>query len=136
MKGAKISMNVISNNGYHRWKSEKVNINKKKMIRVNKSSNDSVYLDGFVNLNGLLLVFVFVVGFLYLYSMNGSAVQGYEINQIEEEINVLREEADELKIREAELNSLYRLEEERGNLEMEEVDDVVYVHDSSSVALK
>jgi hypothetical protein len=41
-----------------------------------------------------------------------------------------------LKIREAELNSLYRIEEEGGSLEMEEVDEVVYVHDSGSIALK
>jgi len=134
-KGAKVSMNVISNSSYHRWKTKKSSVYKKEKIS-SETNIGTIHLDGFVNLNGVLLVFVFAVGFLYLYSMNGSAVQGYEIKKIENEINELREESDNLKIREAELNSLYRLEEEKGNSDMEEVDDIVYVHDSNSMALK
>ncbi|MDH4330130.1 MAG: hypothetical protein OEV93_01090 [Candidatus Moranbacteria bacterium] len=128
-------MNVISNSSYHRWKTKKSSVYKKEKIS-SETNIGTIHLDGFVNLNGVLLVFVFAVGFLYLYSMNGSAVQGYEIKKIENEINELREESDNLKIREAELNSLYRLEEEKGNSDMEEVDDIVYVHDSNSMALK
>ncbi|MFC1638534.1 hypothetical protein ACFL2R_03860, partial [Patescibacteria group bacterium] len=65
-----------------------------------------------------------------------SAMQGYKIKEIEKEIEDLRGEAERLQIREAELNSLYRLEEEGRNLDMHDVDDVMYVKGKQPVALR
>ncbi|OIP60434.1 MAG: hypothetical protein COZ29_02635 [Candidatus Moranbacteria bacterium CG_4_10_14_3_um_filter_45_9] len=84
---------------------------------------------------GVLLV-VFVIGGGYLYSVNQSAVQGYHMRTLEKEIGKLKQDNANLKIAEADLRSLYRIESVEGDLQMEKVDTAVYFEERGSVALK
>lgn len=129
-------MNIISNEGYCRWKTRNRNIIKKKNKKSIDMTGNFENLGGFVKLNSLVLLLALAVGSLYLYSMNGSAMQGYEVQAFEREIESLEEESENLRIKEAELNSLHKLEEERDNLGMQEIEDIVYIHNSNSMAFK
>jgi Tfp pilus assembly protein PilN len=84
---------------------------------------------------GVLLV-VFVVGGGYVYSVNRSAVQGYHMRTLEKEIEVLKQENAELKIAEADLRSLYRIEAAEEDLHMQKVDTTIYLEERGPVALK
>jgi len=84
---------------------------------------------------GVLLV-VFVIGGGYLYSVNQSAVQGYHMRTLEKEIGKLKQDNANLKIAEADLRSLYRIESVEGDLQMEKADTAVYFEERGSVALK
>lgn len=82
---------------------------------------------------GALLV---VAGILYIYSINSSAVKGYQIKQVEKEISDLQKENEKLKIQEAELKSLYHVEEASKQLNMGEMKNISYIEETSPVALK
>jgi len=82
---------------------------------------------------GALLI---ISGILYIYSINSSAVKGYQMKQVEKQISDLEKENDKLKIREAELKSLYHVEEATKDLNMAEMKNVSYVEQTSPVALK
>jgi len=91
---------------------------------------------GSVNPMFIVLFFAIIAGVLYLYSINGSAVKGYQIKQVEKEIGGLKQENEKLKIREAELNSLYKIEEESESLNMTKPNEIVYIEEKGPVALK
>lgn len=85
---------------------------------------------------GVLLA-VFVAGGGYVYSVNQNAVHGYQIRSLEKEISVLKQENAKLKIREADLLSLYRIESIGGELEMQKPESVLYLEErDAAVALK
>lgn len=84
---------------------------------------------------GVLLV-IFVIGGGYLYSVNQSAVQGYHMRTLEKEISKLKQDNANLKISEADLRSLYRIETAEGDLKMEKVDTAIYLEERGPVALK
>jgi hypothetical protein len=77
---------------------------------------------------GVLLV-IFVIGGGYLYSVNRSAVMGYHLRTLEKEIDALKQENAELKISEADLRSLYRIEASGEELQMQKVDTVTYLEE-------
>lgn len=91
---------------------------------------------GFVNAKIMLGVLLVISGILYIYAINSSAVKGYQIKQIEKEISELQKENEKLKIREAELKSLYHVEEASKQLNMGEMRNISYVEEASPVALK
>ena len=78
---------------------------------------------------------VFVAGGCYLYSVNQSAVQGYHMRSLEQSISKLKQENAELKISEADLRSLYRIEASEEALSMQKTDDTVYLEERGPVAL-
>lgn len=73
-------------------------------------------------------------GLLYLYSINHTAVKGLEIRTIEKEISQMQNENENLKIKEAELKSLYKIEESSKNLNMSQLKDVKYIEETGPVA--
>lgn len=77
---------------------------------------------------GLLLV-IFAAGGCYLYSVNRSAVQGYHMRTLEKEIDKLKQENTELKIAEADLRSLYRIEASEEALAMQKLETVIYLEE-------
>lgn len=77
---------------------------------------------------GILLV-LFVAGGGYLYSVNRSAVQGYHMRTLEKEIDTLKQQNAELKIAEADLRSLYRIETAQDDLHMQKIDTAVYLEE-------
>lgn len=83
---------------------------------------------------GVLLV-IFVVGGGYLYSVNRSAVQGYHLRTLENEIGKLKQKNAELKIAEADLRSLYRIEALGEELNMQKADVVTYLEGHRGVPL-
>jgi len=73
---------------------------------------------------------------IYLYSINSSAVKGHKIRKAETEIGELKKEHEKLMIKEAELKSLYHIEEASKELDMDELNDISYIEEISPVAFK
>lgn len=90
---------------------------------------------GFIN--PVFVVFACAVfsGLVYLYSINRTAVKGLAIRQIENEIAQTQKENENLKIKEAELKSLYHIEEQSKQLNMEALKDAQYVEENAAVAM-
>lgn len=91
---------------------------------------------GFISPFVIIVVFVALAGIFYIYSINSSAVKGYKIKEIEKNISQLKEENEKLKIREAELQSLYYIEEESKKLNMTELKDVSYIEETGPIAFR
>jgi hypothetical protein len=84
-----------------------------------------------------ILTAVFVSGGYYLYSVNQSAVQGYHMRTLEKEINTLKQKNAELRIAEADLRSLHRIEEVSSQeLQMQKLENVKYIEERGPVALR
>jgi hypothetical protein len=79
---------------------------------------------------------VVVLGACYLYTTNRVAVQGFAIRGAEKEIARLKQDNKQLRIQEAELKSLYRIEEAGKRLNMFEPTEVIYIEESNSIALR
>jgi len=74
---------------------------------------------------------------VYLAIINTTAVKGFEVKKIEQQIEELKTENKQLQIEEAELNSFYNIKDNVGNLNMVEAKDVVYIdNNDKSVAVK
>lgn len=77
-----------------------------------------------------ILTAVFVSGGCYLYSVNQNAVQGYHMRTLEKEINILKQKNAELRIAEADLRSLHRIEEVSSQeLQMQKLENVKYIEE-------
>ena len=84
----------------------------------------------------IVLLTAFVVGGGYLYSVNQSAVQGYHMRTLEKETDMLKQENSELKIAEADLRSLYRIEASGEALQMQKPDTIIYLEEHGPIALR
>ncbi|MEK7494728.1 MAG: hypothetical protein AAB519_01290 [Patescibacteria group bacterium] len=85
----------------------------------------------------MVLMVMFVAGGGYLFSVNQTAVQGYHLRALEKEIDTLKEKNSELRIAEADLRSLYKIEASKDELQMEKVDtNVKFLEARDTVALK
>lgn len=93
-------------------------------------SNDSLSGSVHMFVMGVLLV-VFVAGGGFLYSVNQTAVQGYQLRVLEKKIDSLKQENAELKIAEADLRSLYRIEASSEALSMQKFDNIIYLEEQS-----
>jgi hypothetical protein len=83
-----------------------------------------------------LMVCIFVLGGMYLYTTNRIAVQGYTIGEREKQLALLKRDNNQLRIEEAELKSLYRIEEAGKRLNMFEPTQIHYVDESNTLALR
>lgn len=102
-------------------------------IKIKKQEKMSA--SGFVNPVVSVVVLGIFAGLLYVYSINQSAVKGFQIRKIEKEIVQLRNENELLKIKEAELKSLYKIEQSSKDLNMLEVAEIKYLDETNSLAL-
>ncbi len=114
---------VVIRGSYCRWKT-KTNKNIKEILR-----------PGFVSPWFVVAVFIAFSG-IYLYFINSGAIKGYEMRQIEKEISSLKKESEELRIKEAELKSLYRIEESSRRLNMAQTLQVSFIEEKSPLAMK
>ncbi|MEP7162658.1 MAG: hypothetical protein ABI747_02740 [Candidatus Moraniibacteriota bacterium] len=64
---------------------------------------------------------LFIAGGTYLYSVNKSAVQGYEMRTLEKDMKELKKKNAELKVQEAEARALSRVEAGSAELRMEKI---------------
>lgn len=100
-----------------------------------KQKRQMINTSGFISPVMIAVVFAMFAGFFYIYSINQSAVKGYEIRQIEKKISQISNDNELLKIKEAEFRSFYKIEETSKNLNMLEVTDVTYIDTASPLAL-
>lgn len=93
---------------------------------------------GFGLLSGVLLVFVAVIA--HVWSINRTAIQGYAVRVVEREMSETQAENQKLRITEAELLSLGRIEEAKGRLQLIETQpgsqDVSYMDARMPLALR
>lgn len=91
---------------------------------------------GFISPVFIVLACTAFSGLFYIYSVNQTAVKGLEIRNAEREISLQRKENEALKIKEAELKSLYRIEGSIKDLNMISADNVKYLEENPQVAFK
>ncbi|MEI9966846.1 MAG: hypothetical protein WDN67_04430 [Candidatus Moraniibacteriota bacterium] len=84
----------------------------------------------------LVLFTLFLSAGLYLFSVNQTAVQGYRIRELEKEISTLHDRNAELRITEADLRSLYRIQSSQESLQMTKIESIKYLESNHSVALR
>ena len=101
-----------------------------------KTNTEKINVKGFINSTVLIVALLFVSAAVYLYSINSSASKGYQMRQVEKDINSLKKENENLKIKEAELKSLYHIEESSKNLNMGDLKNVSYIEETGPVAMK
>ena len=101
-----------------------------------KTNTEKANIKGFINSTVLIIALLIVSAGIYLYSINSSASKGYQMRHVEKDIDSLRKENENLKIKEAELKSLYHIEESSKNLNMEDLKNVSYIQETGPVAMK
>lgn len=102
-----------------------------------KRGGGRVALDGSAQTFFVLLLFaLFLSGGLYLFSVNRTAVQGYHLRGLEREIATLRDDNASLRIQEADLRSLYRIQAAQADLEMTKIETLKYLKQRDSVAIR
>ena len=91
---------------------------------------------GRVTLNFLLVVLICIFGVIYIFEVNNVATQGYQIRDLEQKAQELRENNEKLKLKEAELRSMYNIEQKTKDLNMVAPKDVSYISLPGNVAMK
>jgi len=114
---------VVAMGNSYRWQRKK-----------QKTKNKTI--TGSISTSFIMALFIFLSGLFYLYSINNNAVKGYRIRCVEKELTEQENKNEQLKIQEAELNSLYRLKSESERLNMSELKEIVYIEESGPMALK
>jgi len=84
----------------------------------------------------LLVSLICAAGVFYIFEVNNAATQGYKIQSLEKQAQELRDSNEKLKIKEAELRSMYNIEEKTKDLNMTAPKDVSYLTLPGNVAMK
>lgn len=108
---------------------------KTKRKQVSQAAPKAKHNAGFINPVFVVAIFGFLAGLFYLYSINQSAVRGFQIKQVEKEIAQIEKSNEKLKIKEAELKSLYHIEESSKQLNMSALGTVNYIDEGETMAL-
>lgn len=107
------------------------NIKRKTILpTVAKSSHTA----GFINPVFVVLACTAFSGLFYIYSVNQTAVKGIAIRSAENAVAQQKKANESLKIKEAELKSLYHIEESSKQLNMAPVASAKYLEETPSVA--
>ena len=106
---------------------------KESKIKLKQKSSSGMFIPFFT---AVLVVMIFISGAFYLYQVNDLATKGYEIRDIENQIEVLEKESKKMKIKEVELRSMYNIEKSTQELNLVSPQSVTYVEMDSSVAMK
>ena|SRR3990172_7105512 len=91
---------------------------------------------GRVTLNFVLVVLICLFAVVYIIEVNNVATKGYEIRDLEKKAEELKEGNEKLRIREAELRSMYNIEEKTKELNMTIPRDISYLSLPGSMAMK
>jgi len=89
---------------------------------------------GFISPVLVVLACTAFSGLFYIYSVNQTAVKGIAIRNAEKEVAAQEKNNESLKIKEAELKSLYRIEEASKQLNMVDAAGVKYLEETPAVA--
>ena len=90
---------------------------------------------GFISPVFIVLACTAFSGLFYIYSVNQTAIKGIAIRNAEKEVARKQKENESLKIKEAELMSLYKIEEASKELNMVTAESVKYIEENQSVAI-
>lgn len=116
---------VVIRGNFHHWKTKTArNTNIKEFLQ-----------QGFAS-SWLIVATFLVIAALYLYCINSTATKGYQMKQTEKEITEFQKESEQLKIKEAELKSLYNIEESSRKLNMAETAQISYIEEESPLAMR
>ncbi len=89
---------------------------------------------GFINPVFVVLICAVFSGVFYVYCINQTATKGIVIGQVEKEITKEKNENESLRIRQAQVKSLYHIEELSKDLNMVSAQNVIYLEESPTVA--
>ena len=92
------------------------------------------HVAGFINPVLVVLAAAAFSGLFYIYSVNQTAVKGVAIRDAEKEVDDQQTENESLKIREAELESLYTIQDTSSQLNLAPVANAKYLEESPTVA--
>jgi len=106
----------------------------KRKIKIQPLAAVKPRLAGFINPVFIVLACTVFSGLFYIYSVNQTAIKGIQIRNAEKEIADKQKDNETLKIKEAELKSLYHIEEESKQLNMIDSPNVKYIEENPSVA--
>lgn len=109
-------------------------IKRKTQIQWQPISALKSYTAGFISPVFVVLACAVFSGLFYIYSVNQTAVKGIEIRNVEKDIAEQQKNNESLKIREAELKSLYHIEEKSKEMNMTNASNVKYLEGNVSVA--
>jgi len=128
--GAKImkKRNVVIRRPSSQWRPQL-----KRKIKIQNQLN--INAAGFINPVVIVAVFAAFSGLFYMYSINQSAVKGFQIRTIEKEIAQIEKENELLRIREAELKSLGVIEQFGKDSNMAETSEVIFLDEAAPLAL-
>ena len=110
------------------------NIKRKLQIQTPRMAVSKLHLAGFISPVFIVLACAAFAGLFYIYSVNQTAVKGIEIRRAEQEVAAEQRNNELLKIKEAELKSLYHIEEESKQLDMVDSANIKYLEETPSVA--
>ena len=88
---------------------------------------------------GMIFVFAFTMAaatVFYLYQTNDLTNKGYEMKDIEKEIQQLKKENEKNKIKEVELRSMYNIEKTAKDLNLVSSSEISYLEIDQAVAMK
>jgi cell division protein FtsL len=108
--------------------------NTKRKIKIKPVAAIRSHAAGYISPVFIVLACALFSGLFYIYSVNQTAVKGIEIRKAEKEIAQQQQNNETLKIKEAELKSLYHIEEQSKQLNMAPAANVKYIEESPSVA--
>jgi len=91
---------------------------------------------GPLTLNFLLVVLICAAGVFYIFEVNDVATRGFKIKELEKRVQELEDSNAKLKIREAELRSMYNIEEKTKDLNMVAPGNISYMALPGNVAMK
>jgi len=97
----------------------------------NKRGNISLGALGFCLIAGLVFS-----GAVYLSQVNGIAIKGFEVRDVEKKIQILEKENQKLKIQEVELASMNTIEKSMDSLNLVGPANVSYIEINSPMAMR
>jgi hypothetical protein len=83
-----------------------------------------------------LVVGAAIFGAAYIYQVNDLVAKGYEVRDLEKNIESLKKVAEDMKIKEVELRSMYNIEKETPNFDLVNASNITYMELNAPVAMK
>ncbi|GEM_PF-6687995 len=81
-----------------------------------------------------LSIFIFLSGIIYVFETNKLAAMGNERRKAKEQLERLKKENEEMKLKEAQLRSIYELEKARKNLSLQKPEKIEFLEVESHFA--
>ena len=83
----------------------------------------------------VVTLLIVTTGFLYLIEVNSAATKGYEIKDLEKEMDQLKEKNEKLRLSVIELQSIQKVNERVADLSMVAIKNVEYASADSAMAI-